>query len=445
VSLRFSVERLTNAVRPLLGKPNAGGTSSYMLAVIARTVVRAGWSLMIPAILTVTAYGQYSLLATAIGMIAQFAVLGAPHTIVRNPGRTLPILGFVAHTLLIAAVPIAVFGIGGWANGSGATPLLAAGVAGTALYSLLTARAKARLAFQTSLLAELSGAAVLLVALVALRLRTRACGEACVSSSTVIVLEIVAVLVCVLVYALYRNVRIERAELALGETRHYLRSVYSVGFVTLFDLIVFRRIELYFLEHSRSGIAGVAVMSLAIQMATMLLLIPSSAIEAWQPRIAQAYQSGADAFDAYWKSRWRMVLVLFGAVSFAALTAPPLAVLVVFPKYRPWIAYICAFVAARVLFGIAGFFSATLYAIRAERHLYPVAVCGAIVAIVANATLTTSFGLPGALSAYVLTQGTVSIMTVVAYLRFRRIGPGFVEHASAGPAFTSGIIEPAAP
>jgi len=190
-----------------------------------------------------------------------------------------------------------------------------------------------------------------------------------------------------------------------------------VGMLALLDVVVFRRLEVYFLERSPDGLAGVAVLGLSLQIATVALLIPTAMLEAWQPRFALATNDGEALLEREVKRYGRLFAWVMAAVVTVGATVPLVAIPLVFPHYRPWTAYIVALVAIRIVCAGAGFFSSVMYATGRHHALYTSAGVAAAVAVLGNASLTSRLGLRGALIAYGLTQITLAVLTVVAFRR----------------------------
>jgi O-antigen/teichoic acid export membrane protein len=403
----------------LLHLVRSDGSATYVAAVGARTGARALWGLYVPVALSVTAYGRYSVLVTVVTMAVQFAVLGAPQTLVRNAGRRFPTLGILLHSGVLALVGIGAFALLASDSSRSYVPVLLAAVLVTSAYTLLVARAKALFAFTTSLRAELLAALTLLVGLAGLAWRHAGCGEGCATAVLPIAIEAGAAGVAALAFLVSTRTRLTRRELSPRGTTGHLGSVYSVGLLVVLDLVIWRRMEIYFLEHSPSGLTGVAVLGLSVQLASMLLLVPTSLVETWQPRLAIHHRESRDAFASYLRSRERLFFWILAGVVVAGLVLSPLAIMLFFRKYAPWLGYVLALVATRLIFAVAGFYSATLYAIGQERRLYIPVVVGSMVSIASNLALTLRFGLPGALAAYVLTQTTVAVLTIAAFRKAR--------------------------
>lgn len=396
------------------------GPAQYVAAVGVRTAARGIWGLALPSLLTVTAYGQYNLLATLVAVAVQLAVLGAPQTIVRHAGRALPTATLLAHAIVVALAVLAVATLIAPPGGARTIGIAAAAVCGAATYALLSARAKARFAFGTSLRAEVVAAVALLGGLAVLVLGARTCGAGCLDAEQAVLVEAAAIGGAAIVLLVAARTRLRRADLSTRGSFGVLGSVYSVGFLAALDLVLYRRLDVYFLEQSPDGLAGVAVFGLALQLATMLLIVPTSILEAWQPALAIQFREDRAAFDTALRARRQTFHRCLAATAAVGLLVPLVAVPLAFPKYTPWLGYIAALVLVRVGYAVAGFHSATLYAIGGQRWMYRPVLVGSVVAVVANTALTLRFGLTGVLAAQLITQTTVSVLTARAFHRASR-------------------------
>jgi hypothetical protein len=352
-------------------------------------------------------------------MTAQLALLGAPQTVVRYAGHRLPMRFLVLH-----AVALAVIAIGAAAAfiPMARTPAMLGALASVALATLgatlFGARAKARFAFGTSLRAELGGAVVLVVAAIA---AVAGITRTALTPVAALMVEAIALVGTAAVLLRARDSRASASgaeQSASPSVRRMLGDIYSVGALVLLDVVLFRRLEVYFLERSPDGLAGVAVLGLSLQIVSVALLVPTALLETWQPRLALAQSTGGDtAFEGEVARRGRRFAPLMLGVALLGTAVPLVAVPLVFPQYRPWLAYIVAFVFIRLACAGAGFYSSALYAVGRHRALYAPSVAGAAIAIVGNAVFTRQLGLRGALVAYGATQLTVAVLTVAAFHR----------------------------
>jgi O-antigen/teichoic acid export membrane protein len=406
----------------------------YVGAVATRAAARTVWGLALPTALTVAAYGRYQLIATAAVMAAQIALLGTPQTIVRYTGRRLPTRLLTTHATVLAALAIALAVVFLPTMSAPATmAALAVAVCVTMAATLLGARAKARFAFGTSLAAESAGAVVLVVAAVAATIGTAGM-RARWGSVAAVWIESAALAATALVLLRARAASADTSRETAPDTRAVVRDIYSVGALVLLDAVLFRRLEVYFLERSPDGLAGVAVLGLSLQIAAVAFLVPSALLEAWQPRVAALAARGETAFQGEVARRVRQFAPLMGAVVLTGIAITFIGVPLVFTHYREWLGYIAAFVLIRLVCAGAGFYSAALYAAGRHRALYAPALVSALVAIGANATLTARLGLRGAVLAYGATQVTLAALTIGAFYRMPR-----PERPVATPARAAGV------
>ena len=392
-------------------------STPYVAAVGIRTAARAIWGIALPAVLAVGAYGRYQVIATAAAMAAQIALLGTPQTIVRYAGRHLPTRLLALHSGVLAAAVIALAALViptlRIAHG---TTILAVLAFATIAATLLGARAKAAFAFVTSCVAEGAGAAVLVLAAVVASISTA--GRAWITPATAILIESAALVATAIVLLRRRPTHDTPSDSATTPSpRALFANIYAVGALTLLDVVLFRRLEVYFLERSPDGLTGVAVLGLSLQIATVALLIPTALLEAWQPRFAVVAASGHAAFERELAERRAKFARLMIGIIVVGGAIPFVAVPLVFPAYRTWLGYIVGFVAIRLVSAGAGFYSSTLYAVGGQRALYAPALATALIAVGANAAFTRHLGLRGALIAYGLTQTTLAILTIVAFHR----------------------------
>ena len=376
-----------------------------------RAATRAGWSLFVPFMLPVESYGVYSVFQTTVTAVMQAAALGTPQTILREPNRELPMLGLFLHSLTIAVVVMLALAVTiakyDWLFQS----LVAASAISMILYLQFTMRAKSRFQFGGVLRAEATGSVVFLAGIIGISIATLTLGKQWLDYSVMGVVEIIAT-VAIVVSLITGAGRLTSIERGVRDTRRYLPGVYSVGVVVLFDVIIWRRLEVYFLQESPAGLEGVAVFGLATQLANLYLLVPGAMIEAWGPSFARSYGLGTTEFFQTFQQKlvnYRKLYVLF---VLGSLAATPLLILTIFHKYAAWMWYVTGFVATRAVCSYVSFHSAAMYASRRERLLYAPVAVAAVVAIVSNIALTLRWGIPGAIIAYGLTQLTVALGTM---------------------------------
>jgi O-antigen/teichoic acid export membrane protein len=378
-----------------------------------RAATRAGWSLFVPFMLPVEAYGVYSVFQTTVTAVMQASVLGTPQTILREPNRELPMLGLFLHSLTIALVVLLVMGLTIAKYNWPFQGLVAGSAITMILYLQLTMRAKSRFQFARVLRAEATGTVVFLAGILGISIASWTLGKGWVDYSVMGITEILATTAIVVSLLSGRTGRLTPSERSVRDTRRYLPSVYSVGIVVLFDVIIWRRLEVYFLQESPAGLQGVAVFGLATQLANLYLLVPGAMIEAWGPSFARSYGTGPREFIQTVEQKITNYRKLYALIVLGSVAATPLLIATVFHKYAAWTWYVTGFVATRVVCSYAGFHSATMYASRRERMLYAPVMIAAVVAIGSNLALTLRWGIPGAIVAYGLTQLTVAAGTLL--------------------------------
>lgn len=392
-------------------------SAAYIGATCVRAAALGLWGLAVPALLTVAGYGQYSLLSTTVLLAAQLAMLGMPQVLIANARRTLPVLGLMLHAIALA---LAVAIIGSLALpqvGLRLFPLLAVGTIAVVVYKIGGARARADLAFPAALASESAVATVFLLAGITMLLLRQNCQGLCPSGPLAVAAEALAFGTGGLVLMTMSSLRPRAEEMTVRGTMRWLPSVYSVGFLALFDIILLRRIEVYFLQRSADGLQGVAVFSLGAQFGTMLQLLPVAMTETWQPQLAILWRAGRGGFNAAFHRLQRQYLLGTVATFLIGVPACLGVVALGFHKYAPWLGLIGIITASRILFVTTALHSSTLYALGMQRHLYRPVVLGTVVALAANAMLTLPFGLRGAVLSFVVAQMTLSWLTWRAFVR----------------------------
>jgi O-antigen/teichoic acid export membrane protein len=380
-----------------------------------RSLSRGIWGIVVPVVLSVAGYGVYSLVQATAAVTAQVGILGTPQTLLRQPGRKLPIAGLFLHSLLVALIVLFLFRLRAGIEDRWYGPLVTAMTVTLICYGILVARAKASNGFAGVFHAESVGAIALVLALGGLMLVQLGHESRDLSYVTVASLEIGATLVVVVVLMVARTTRITREEVALAGTAAALPSVYSVGLLVLLDLLIFRRIEMYFLEASPDGLHGVAVFGLGVQFANLFLLFPGAMVEAWMPGLAVQFTRGWSEFEERLHANRQAYLRTFALVVAASILGSVVLVQFVFTHYAAWIWYIAAFVSIRVVCSYAGFYSSILYVTRGERWLYLPGLLGGIVSVLSNVLLTLRWGIRGGVVAFALTQISVAIATMIAF------------------------------
>jgi O-antigen/teichoic acid export membrane protein len=382
---------------------------------LASSLIRLGarslWNLALPTLLSVGQFAIYSLWQTTSMILAQLGVLGAPQVVMRSEPRTVPLYGIFAHAALLIVVGtllalLVVPGQDGLFYGA-----ILIGALATAAGLMVTTRAKSMMAFKRVAKVEAVGGVILFALGLPLVVAFRASSE---SLWFAIAIDIVAIVPALVILTVGAS-RLADDERRLSLPELVLRPTYSIGFLVLLDVLLLRRIEVYFLASSPDGLRAIAVFALAAQMANLLMIVPSAILEAWFPQIAAASRESAQSVLEFWRQRRIRYSALYVALFGGSVPALWLLTHVVVPKYEHAFASMLCIVASRLVSGYAGIYSTMLYASSSERSLYLPAILGAIVALALNSTLTLSNGLDGLLVAYAITHVFVAIATYVGW------------------------------
>lgn len=385
-------------------------------ASVVRTAGRGAWLLFAPLVLPVEEFAVYSIFLATIYAASLLSALGAPQTIMREPQGRVPFLGFFLHSAGLALAMSLLIAWIATPPGDGAfffLVLLGAIAANLQLFA--SARAKSIGRFALVVVSESVTASVFVLGIVGLGLRAASCPDPCVSYSSLALVQIVATVLGGLVLLLPTHARLSTTELRMRGIRPYLASVYTIGAIVVFDLFVWTRVELYFLEASPDGLVGAGVFGLSVQLGTLVLVPVASILETWYPVFASAYRRSTDEYRRLIDGRRILFLRGYAILTVASLAALPFGIILFFDRYEAWLWTIWTLVAIRLTTGYAGFHALALYATKRERQLVFPAALAAATALALNGLVTLRFGLSGALVSYAATHSVLSVMTVRAY------------------------------
>ncbi|MFX4262552.1 lipopolysaccharide biosynthesis protein [Pelotomaculum propionicicum] len=368
------------------------------------------WGLALPLLLAVDQYGYYSLVIATAGIIVQVSVLGAPQVIMRSQDNV-PLPALVLHSFLIAAAGFIVIKI--FTKYQDGYILLIAMVAALASYQIVSALVKKVMMFYIIMISEFAGAAVLFFSLIYIWF-TR--DNSALSWPNLVLIEIISAAFMVFVLLIF----FYTCKISISKDifiKNYFPAIYSIGLISFIDIFVWKRMEIYFLQASPSGIEGVAVFSLALMIYNAFIFIPNSVVEAWYPSIAAQYISAAESFHIYIKEKIKKFAKIYSL--FCVLSFPVIVLLLrlMFNSYLQWSGYILILVGAALFFGCECFCSSVLYSTGHEKELYFPAVSGAAVALVLNATITVRYGLNGVIFAYIITHGYIFVVLVKTFFK----------------------------
>lgn len=384
---------------------------SNVVASGIRVGAKSIWGLALPLLLTVDQYGYYSLVIATAAIIIQVSVLGAPQVIMRSQDNV-PLPALVLHSFLIAVAGF--MGIKIFTPYQDGYILLAAMVLALVSYQIISALVKKMMMFYIIMISEFAGAAVLFFSLIYIWF-TRD-NSALLSWPNLVLVEIISAALMVFVLLLF----LYTCKLSVSKgvfIKNYFPAIYSIGLISFIDIFVWKRMEVYFLQASPSGIEGVAVFSLALMIYNAFIFIPNSVVEAWYPSIASQYISAVEDFHIFIKEKikkFAKIYFLFCVLSFPAII---LFLRLMFHSYLQWSSYILILAGAALFFGFECFCSSVLYSTGHEKELYFPAVSGAAVALVLNATITVRYGLNGVIFAYIITHGYIFVVLVKTFFR----------------------------
>ena len=370
---------------------------------------RGLWGLLVPILLSVDQFGKYSILKTEAGLLGQLSLLGAPQVVLRRNMQIRSPSGLVIHSLGLLTLGWFMWGALLQRGHSAVVYILAASQVAQAIGAAWIRRNGL---FRRALVAEVAFAALLASGAAAFVLW----GASARTEAVWWLLRIEATIGMVVGLWLL-STRSGGGAFSGGERPAYsgiLRETYEIGALVLTDAVLWRRVELFFVEASH-GATAAGVLALGLQLGDIACLPMAAIVEAWYPVFSEAWGKGM----AEWKQEWvrrlrvfRIVLILSIPMSLVGVATlihmPPLR------RYWSWLLTILILVLTRVVFNYAGVYASALYATGHQRVLYFPTLTASAMTLVSNWILTPRFGLAGAVTARLISHGYLALATILA-------------------------------
>ena len=380
--------------------------------------VRAAWGLAVPSMLSVSDFGVYSVAKAQAGLLAQGSILGSPQVILRRGVEVGPPGVWAIHTILLLSLT--------WYVSS----RLFGDYHSVAAYLLATAQASQAIAaafarrhgrFGLAFWAEIAFAVVLILGFAWLALIG---AELAGLPRQEWFLGIESAAYGLSTVLLWRGLPANPA--AAFWKPHYwslFREAYSIGGIVLMDVIVWRRVELFFLE-AGTGKDAVGVFALGVQLGEMACLPMAAVLEAWYPNFSDIWACRRKEWFSYLRDRKKKFLALYGS---SVVFVPP-AVLAVLrapflEHYQAWVLPVLILATLRVALNYAGFWSTVLYSTGNQLVLYRPILIAAGMTLAGNALFTIRFGLSGAVLTYAVVHTYLALATTAAARRLARTWP----------------------
>jgi O-antigen/teichoic acid export membrane protein len=372
----------------------------------------------VPVLISVDQFGRYSALRTEAGLLAQLALLGAPQVILRRGTRIGSPSWLVFHSLTLLALSWYVSGVFLRLDFQGLVYLLAAS---QVLQGIAGAWSRRNGRFMTAVIGEGLMGVLLVVGGTAAALgaafKTRE------SVSWFLVCEAIAGLAAGLWLLVRGGSRIEKFALQRERVvyKGVLREIYDIGLLVLMDTILWRRIEVLFLERG-NRLDAAAVFALSLQLGELACLPMAAMLEAWYPGLSEVLAREGSEWRCDWRRRRRAFgMVLLASVPLALVSVVMLVHTPLLRHYSPWTATILILVLAKVVLNYASLYSSALYATGHQRQLYLPVLVASVIKLGSNGLLTPRFGLQGAVVAYLMSHGYLAVATFLAARNFGRL------------------------
>jgi O-antigen/teichoic acid export membrane protein len=384
-------------------------------------VGRALAGLLIPLLLIPGQYGAYVYLAWLATTLIQLSALGLPQAAQRYIARAVDARERAAMSRLLrrsgAALTLAwlvvmllwEFARGRpWGHGPATFALLCAGVIFGVYGAIQVAIFKGRQNFAVPAMIEATGQGAKLVVLL---------GFCLVGGGITVTQVFSAEVVCWSCQAaiLWLRDTDDEAGLAFEQSppREILDYAAAVGVIVLVDLVIWQRIEVFFLE-AFGFVKEAGFFYLAGQVSAFLTLVPSVAVAALFPAFAALQKDDpARLARVYEMAAAGLWVVGVPSLAVGLFLIPEILVGIYGESYREITVILPFVLLGRICLLVGGVASVLLYATGRQRALLPVVLCGAALTVVGDFVLIPVLGLMGAGISVAAVQPLVAAGTLV--------------------------------
>jgi O-antigen/teichoic acid export membrane protein len=194
-----------------------------------------------------------------------------------------------------------------------------------------------------------------------------------------------------------------------------MREIYEIGFFVLIDAILWRRIELFFLERIL-GLTAAGVFAFGLQLGDIAWLPIGAILEVWYSKMSETYSRRRDEWKNEWLRKINRFRVIIIFIIFLSVTV--VLILLRSPMLKHYSSHttiILCLVLTRIILNYSGIHSTALYATANQRKLYFPIIIASILKLLANWLLIPKLGLIGSIIAYIISHGYLSIATIFAF------------------------------
>jgi O-antigen/teichoic acid export membrane protein len=380
---------------------------------LAKIFGKSIWQMTIPFILSIKAFNTYSLLQNITSVLIQTTNLGSRQIVLRHNREELPLFAFLIHSLILLLIQITIINF--FFVISIAQNLLICGlVFFTNAYFNYSARLKGLLKFKISLISEVLGLLLFILASLLLFSLNE-------NPNWPMILEIL-VLVIISTYIIARLKLLK--DLSVFNFRNFngfTSAIYKVGIVNLSDTILWRFVPIYFLQKISDDNPNMGIFNLALLLGNAFVLVPQSLLEGWIPTWASRFRENKIDFNLFIKSYFKKYYITLLAVTSIAIIIISIALNTIYIKYANWFFPVIIFSVLRIISSISDINVAILYAQHLERLLIGPSLIGAFSIFVFSLVFSQKFGLEGVIAAYLLSKFVFVVSVIFNYKKALRI------------------------
>ena len=389
------------------------GSFENLLSTIIRFGARSLWALVLPIYMSIPNYNSYALYYTIIQVILAISILGSTSSIMREKLTRKELIIYISHSVLLTIISLKIESLIGIQFPTEVYLIGSVYLIFAIIYQCETAFIKSRRLFKNVLYAEISSFLTFFIFFFIIKDKLNILFD----YKIVFISEIFWYLVLIMILTTLILVRKEiNIKFNLQQFFQKFKGIYSIGFLVVIDIIIWRRLEIFFLASSPDASFGPAIINLTLLVAGVIVMIPGSILEAWYPEISQVYlETSKDELLILLKRKIKKFFIFYLVLSTLTLSGFIIYFVFFLTQYHKWAIQIFSFIVIRVIFGFAAYFSNVIYAIRKERTLTIGIFFCAILSVVLHWILTIHYGINGCLIAFFITQVSVFLVTIYIY------------------------------
>jgi hypothetical protein len=385
------------------------GEAQNVFANICKILGKSIWSFFLPALLSIPSFSAYATLQYYSATLIPTCNLGTAQVILRNGKQSVPVLGFLLHTLLhiILQSILLSFIFNKLTNSE--ILLIALYTFSNICYTNFCARLKGLQLFKIALIVETFGLLLFIMGIATVYF---------INSIIIytIVIEII-IFTLISIFSIFWLIKFDEKNIFnFNGFRNFIKGIYNVGYMAILDSVLWKLAPLYFIALiTNYKNVEQPVFLFMVLVGNAAVLIPQSIIESWIPQLAELHQTNLKAFIEYFKSKLKILKIVLVALIVLVFIGLLITLNTLYHKFFGWFWTIIIFVLLRILSSFFDLYSATLYATHNEKSLILPSTIGAISIVILSTIFYKLFGFNGVLLAYLCSKYILSIFTYTAF------------------------------